>query len=161
MLFRPIQGGGRSVTPETPFHDHPWTYPRGIRTRFRVDSPRGFYPPFRLCSKMCSRPCLLFTNRYKKGGTNSPVPPTVSYYLQLLPKSTAPFLSDSKSRGRKVVRVRPPPPAPYISLITSTTFLLWLSRMSPSCSISMLPRQFTSSISPGRHVLSNHGSSAP
>ena len=66
----------------------------------------------RLCSKMCSRPCLRIPTRYKKGETNSPVPPTVSYYLQLLPMVSAHFLSDSKSRGRKVMRVRPPPPAP-------------------------------------------------
>ena len=64
-------------------------------------------PPMGLCSKMCSRLCLPFTNRYKKGGTDLPVPPTVSYYLQLLPMISAPFLSDSKSRGRKPVRVRP------------------------------------------------------
>jgi len=76
-------------------------------------------PPRRLCSKMCSRPCLPFTNRYKKGGTNSSVPPTVSYYLQRLPTVSVPSSSDSKSRGRKLMRVRPPPPAPLSFLITS------------------------------------------
>ena len=76
----------------------------------RITSTRGSTPL--LCSKMCSRPCLRKPTRYENGGTDLPVPPTVSYYLQLLPMESVPFLSDSKSRGRKAVRVRPPPPAP-------------------------------------------------
>jgi hypothetical protein len=72
----------------------------------------GAHPPLFLCTKMCSRPCLRKPTRYKKGETDNPVPPTISYYLQLLPNPTAPLCSVSKSRGRKVMRVRPPHPAP-------------------------------------------------
>jgi hypothetical protein len=68
--------------------------------------------PLELCSKMCSRPCLQKPIEYKNEGTDPPVPPVVSNYLQLLANSTASLCSDSKSRGRKAVRVRPPPPAP-------------------------------------------------
>ena len=62
---------------------------------------------------MGSRPCLLKPIRYKSGRTNPLVPPAVYNYLQLLPKVSVPFLSDSKSRGSNAVRVRPPPPAPF------------------------------------------------
>jgi len=128
----------------------PESLPRGIRTRFRVYSPR---PP-RLCTKMCSRPCLRKPTRYKRGGTDLPVPPTVSYYLQLLPIKSALSLSDSKSRGRKAVRVRPPPPAPGESQRPTfwLAFFFWPSAYKEAKPFSWTPV----SRSPGSYIFNHH-----
>jgi len=94
--------------------------------RRRVCPPVSPLP--RLCSNMCSRPCLRIPTRYKKGGTDRPVPPAASYYLQLLPTISVPSCSDSKSRGSNAVRVRPPPPAPETTKPAKAGFLIWCSQ---------------------------------
>ena len=77
-----------------------------------VNFARGPTPPLGLCSRMCSRPCLRKPIRYERGEPIFWLPPIISCCCLLLPVTSSTYMTVSKSRVRKDMRVRPPPPAP-------------------------------------------------
>jgi len=77
-----------------------------------INFARGPPPPLRLCSRMCSRPCLRNPIGYERGEPIFWLPPMVSCCCLLLPVTPTAYPTVSKSRVREDVRVQVPPPAP-------------------------------------------------